>query len=247
MLVQAALALALLIAAAFLSSARLQLWHAAGLHRSTRSSGAAAGDLDAALEARIPRYWAEIERICPNMTHRPYQAFDAAQRTSLAHSQVRAVCCAFPLLPAGVQCCSPCPGASALLLIHPLLSAQLEPLPAFRGLGRWHVLRLRTATAAGALKAQGGDTLWAVLHDPATQRRLPMRPLDEGDGTYSLAFVALAPGNYTLVLRLFYTLCAGFQVRAAGSCACRMPVVKMCASVSHEGCWLGCLGQLPRG
>lgn len=147
LLIQAAAALALLIAAAFLYPARQQLWHAAGLRRqvshahrrcperlgcslaggvykelpccraslllqlaspvaslaawaasaggstsgSSGAAAAAADDLDAAIEARIPRYWAEVQRICPNMTHRPYREFDAAQRTSLAHSQVRMV------------------------------------------------------------------------------------------------------------------------------------------------------------
>lgn len=75
------------------------------------------------------------------------------------------------------------------------------------------MLRLATATAGGQRKARGGDSLWGVLHDASTQRRLPVRAFDEGDGTYSLAFVALAPGNYSLVLRLFYSLCAGLQVR----------------------------------
>ena len=44
---------------------------------------------DARIEARFPRYWAELLRICPDMTYRPYQTFPPERRTSLAHSQAR--------------------------------------------------------------------------------------------------------------------------------------------------------------
>lgn len=49
----------------------------------TGSAGGPADDLDAAVEARIPRYWVEIERICPSLTYRPCTAFPIARRISV--------------------------------------------------------------------------------------------------------------------------------------------------------------------
>ena len=71
----------------------------------------------------------------------------------------------------------------------------------------WHTLRLVSATPSGQRKSVGGDTWAAVLRDDAAQRRLPVRVFDDGDGGYTLAFVALAPGTYWLTLRLYYTSC----------------------------------------
>ena len=140
---------------------------------SDSSSGRADDELDAAIEARIPRYWQELEAICgANMAYRPCAAFPAHHFTSAARSS-------------------------------------LEPWGGFRGAGRWHTLRLLSATAAGARKERGGDVWWASLRDASTGRRLPARVFDDGDGGYTVAFVALAPGNFTLTLRLFYSLCAG--------------------------------------
>lgn len=34
----------------------------------------------------------------------------------------------------------------------------------------------------------------------------------QGDGQYAVAFVPLRPGLYSLTLRLYYTLCWGYQV-----------------------------------
>ena len=63
--------------------------HAVAATAATASGGGGGADLDAAIEARLPRYWAELLRICPNMTYRPYSCFPPHQRTSLAHSQAR--------------------------------------------------------------------------------------------------------------------------------------------------------------
>lgn len=74
------------------SQARLAAWWPVGggaAAADPKAAGAAAVDaLNAAIEARIPRYWQEIQRICPNMTYRACQEFPREQRTSLAHSQV---------------------------------------------------------------------------------------------------------------------------------------------------------------
>lgn len=67
---------------------------------------------DAAIEARVPRHWAELEAICPNRTYRPWHDFPPQERTSPVHVRV-------------------------------------EETPPFRGLGRWHTLRLVTADAQG--------------------------------------------------------------------------------------------------
>lgn len=114
---------------------------------------------------------------------------------------------------------------------------RVEAVAPFRGLGHWHRLRMITANATGQRKEAGGDLWVATLQDHSAQQKLPVRVFDDGDGTYSLVFVALAPGNYSLSLRLYYTQCAGWvgvecQRRLIGFTAGQGRAVQ---AAGHEG------------
>ena len=89
------------------------------------------------------------------------------------------------------------------------LTRQLAPVRP-RGMGVWNTLRFETFTADGRRKHVGGDDWVVQLADRHKRRALAARVFDEGDGTYSAAFIPLAPGNYTITATLHYSDCAGF-------------------------------------
>eukprot|EP00887_Chlorella_sp_A99_P004820 scaffold4.g4820.t1 len=98
---------------------------------------------DAAIEARVPRHWAELEAICPNRTYRPWHDFPPQERTSPVHVRV-------------------------------------EETPPFRGLGRWHTLRLVTADAQGRRWRRGathGSPACATTRGSAACRVAAPAPL----------------------------------------------------------------------
>lgn len=81
----------------------------------------------------------------------------------------------------------------------------------YTGLGKVYTWELRTFTATGQARTRGGDSWFVILRDREMRLKLPVRVIDQADGTYLLTVMLTAPGQYMLHAMLWYSDCQGLQ------------------------------------
>ncbi|PSC74440.1 P-type ATPase [Micractinium conductrix] len=105
--------------------------------------------------------------------------------------------------------------------------------------GSWHTFRLQTFDAGGGAAREGGDA-WNVRLTGPGGVLLRTRVLDDGNGNYTVAFVPLFSGQYSVSAWLFYSRCSGYQDLPGNATLVYSTVVS-----EREWCFIGANLTLP--
>ena len=81
----------------------------------------------------------------------------------------------------------------------------------YSGLGKLYEWQLETYTESGQKRTGGGDSWFVIMRDREQKLKLPVRVIDQGDGTYSLIAALSAPGHYHINAMLWCSDCHGFM------------------------------------
>jgi hypothetical protein len=110
----------------------------------------------------------------------------------------------------------------------------------YSGLGKVYVWELKTFDATGQARTRGGDTWFVILRDKVQRIKLPVRVIDQADGTYLLYVALTVPGRYHLHAMLWYSDCHGLQEPTRNSTEERSYLDDLEKTMSKEDhCYVG--------